>query len=91
VYAVVPRVATKATQVTDMPDRDSIGAFVRQRRSANRMTQRQLAELAGVGLRFLSELERGKATVRVDAVDQVLRVFGKQLGVVDAPRPDEAL
>ncbi len=74
-----------------MPDRESIGSFVRHRRRANRMTQRQLAELAGVGLRFLSELERGKATVRVDAVDQVLRVFGKQLGVVDAPRPDEAL
>ena len=42
-------------------------------------------------INFLSELERGKATVRVDAVDQVLRVFGKRLGVVDAPRPDEVL
>ncbi len=90
-YVGLPRVATTATQVPAMPDRESIGPFVRQRRRANRMTQRQLAELAGVGLRFLSELERGKATVRVDAVDQVLRVFGKRLGVVDAPRPDEAL
>lgn len=80
-----------AMQVPAMPDRESFGTFVRQRRRANRMTQRQLAEIAGVGLRFLSELERGKATVRVDAVDQVLRVFGKRLGVVDAPRPDEVL
>lgn len=90
-YAVVPRVAATAMQVPAMPDRESFGTFVRQRRRANRLTQRQLAELAGVGLRFLSELERGKATVRVDAVDQVLRVFGKRLGVVDAPRPDEVL
>ena len=37
---------------------------------------------------FLSELERGKATVRLDAVNRVLAVFGKQVGVVDAPRPE---
>lgn len=74
-----------------MPDPESLGAFVRRRRRANRLTQRQLADLAGVGLRFLSELERGKASVRLESVDKVLRVFGKQVGVVDAPRPDEPL
>ena len=74
-----------------MPDPESIGAFVRRRRRANRLTQRQLADLAGVGLRFLSELERDKASVRLESVDKVLRVFGKQVGVVDAPRPDEPL
>jgi y4mF family transcriptional regulator len=61
----------------------TIGAFIRERRKANRMTQQQLAELAGVGQRFVSELERGKNTARVDATNQVLAVFGKTLGVVD--------
>ena len=50
------------------------------------MSQRELAELAGVGVRFVSELERGKPTLRMDAVNSVLAVFGKRLGVVDAPR-----
>lgn len=63
-----------------------IGEFVRERRRAHRMTQRQLAELAGVGVRFVSELERNKETVRLDAVNSVLAVFGKQVGVVDRNR-----
>ncbi len=69
------------------PDRDqTIGGFVRARRKANRLSQQELAELAGVGLRFLKELERGKATVRMDTTNAVLAVFGKRAGVVDAPR-----
>lgn len=65
-----------------------LGDFIRQRRRANKMTQQDLADLAGVSQPFLSELERGKATVRLDAVNRVLAVFGKQVGVVDAPRPE---
>lgn len=71
-----------------VPDRESVGGFVRRRRTANRMSQRGLAELAGVGTRFVSELERGKPTLRLDAVNAVLAVFGKALGVVDAPRAE---
>jgi HTH-type transcriptional regulator/antitoxin HipB len=63
-----------------------IGVFVRERRKANGLTQRQLGELAGVGTRFVSELERGKTTVRVAEVNAVLAVFGKMLGVADRPR-----
>ena len=63
-----------------------IGAFVRQRRRANNMTQRQLGELAGVGTRLVSEMERGKPTVRMDAANRVLNVFGQMLGHVKAPR-----
>ncbi len=72
-----------------MPDREKTGDFVRRRRKANRMTQAELAELAGVGKRFVSELERGKSTARVDAVNAVLAVFGKRLGVVNLERDDE--
>lgn len=64
----------------------AIGRFVRDRRKAGRMTQRELGELAGVGTRFVSELERGKPSLRLSMVNQVLAVFGKTLGIVEAPR-----
>ncbi len=64
--------------------------FIRGRRRANGMSQTELALLTGVGRRFLSELESGsKPTLRLDKVDAVLRVFGKQLGVVDREAPAE--
>lgn len=76
--------------MTSPPAPQTIGQFVRARRKAAGMTQRELGELACVGTRFVSELERDKPTVRVDAVNKVLTVFGKQLGVADAPREGDA-
>lgn len=66
-----------------------IGAYVRERRLANGMSQEFLGELAGVGTRFISELERGKPTLRMDAVNKVLAVFGKMLGLIEAPRQEK--
>jgi y4mF family transcriptional regulator len=62
---------------------DTVGAFVRERRRANNMSQADLALLSGVGRRFVSDLENGKPTSRLDKVDDVLKAFGKRLGVVD--------
>lgn len=64
-----------------------LGDFVRARRRAGRLTQRQLAELARVGERFVRELEQGKPTVRLEEVNAVLAVFGKRVGIEDLP-PD---
>ena len=66
----------------------AIGKFVRKRRQANSLTQLQLGELAGVGTRLVSDVERGKPTLRMDAVNKVLRVFGQMLGAVEAPRDE---
>ena len=63
-----------------------MASFVRERRRAGGLTQPELAALAGVGLRFIVDLERGKRTLRMDTVNAVLGVFGKMVGVVDAPR-----
>ena len=69
------------------PEREhGVGGFVRQRRLSAGLTQQQLGELAGVGKRFVVELEGGKATLRLDKVNLVLAVFGKRIGVEDAPR-----
>ena len=67
----------------------TVGAFVRQRRQAAKLNQRELAELAGVGTRLVSDLERGKPTLRMDAVNRVLHVFGRMLGCVEAPREED--
>ncbi len=65
------------------PFTEEIGRFVRGRRKAAQLNQHELADLAGVGQRFISELERGKATIRLAEVDKVLAVFGKQIGLID--------
>ena len=61
---------------------DELGALVRERRRAEGLTQADLATMAGVGRRFVVELEGGKRSVRLDSVEAVLRVFGHGLGVV---------
>lgn len=46
------------------------------------LTQEDLSAKAGVGLRFVRDLEQGKSTLRMDKVNCVLNLFGKELGVV---------
>jgi len=53
--------------------------FVKNRRKQLGMTQVDLAERAGVGLRFVRDLEQGKQTLRLDKVNQVLALFGHVL------------
>ena len=52
----------------------SIAEFVKERRKKLGMTQVVLADRAGVGLRFLRELEQGKTNLRLDKVNQVLQM-----------------
>ncbi len=59
-----------------------LSEFVKEKRNAARLTQRELAEKAGVGLRFVRELEQGKETLRLDKVNQVLQLFGYVVGAV---------
>jgi y4mF family transcriptional regulator len=61
----------------------TLSEFVKQKRNAVKLTQPELAEKAGVGLRFIRDLEQGKATLRMDKVNQVLQMFGHVLGPVD--------
>lgn len=53
--------------------------FVKERRKQLGMTQVDLAEKAGVGLRFIRDLEQGKQSLRLDKVNQVLALFGHQM------------
>ena len=60
--------------------------FVKEKRNAARLTQPELAEKAGVGLRFIRDLEQGKETMRLDKVNQVLQLFGYQVGAIPMDR-----
>lgn len=59
----------------------TIGEAVRQARRAHGLTQSQLAGLAGTGLRFVSELERGKPSISLDKTLAVLAVLGLRVRV----------
>ena len=60
----------------------NIASFVKERRKQLRLTQPELAIRAGVGLRFVRELEQGKKTLRLDKVNQVLALFSAEVGAV---------
>lgn len=61
---------------------NSIAEFIKEKRKQLKLTQPDLAARAGVGLRFVRELEQGKESVRLDKVNQVLALFGSEVGVV---------
>ncbi len=60
-----------------------IANFVKEMRKKYNLTQVDLSDKSGVGLRFVRDLEQGKQTLRMDKLNQVLNLFGKQLGAVD--------
>ncbi len=58
-----------------------LGHLIRSKRKADHLTQSQAAGLCGVGVRFLSEVERGKAGAEVGKVLQILKGMGLDLSV----------
>jgi len=62
---------------------DSLRLFIKQKRKELKLTQEELALNAGVGLRFVRDLEQGKKTLRLDKVNDVLALFGKEVGVIN--------
>jgi len=57
--------------------------FIRNKRKELNLTQEDLAKRAGVGLRFIRDLEQGKESLKTDTLNKVLKLFGKTLGPVD--------
>lgn len=69
----------------------TLSEYVKAMRRQHSLTQTDLSEKAGVGLRFVRELEQGKQTLRMDKVNQVLSLFGAELAPVPAPKNDSEL
>ncbi|MFH1529189.1 MAG: helix-turn-helix transcriptional regulator [Pseudomonadota bacterium] len=58
---------------------DPLISFIKDRRRSLGLTQKDLADRAGVGLRFIRNLEQGKVSLRLDKVNQVLALFGHRM------------
>ena len=64
----------------------TLATFVKAKRKQFGLTQEELSRKSGVGLRFVRELEQGKETLRMDKVNQVLSLFGAELGPMEGER-----
>jgi len=63
-----------------------LSRFIKHKRKTLGITQKDLALKAGVGLRFIRDLEQGKPSLRVDKVNLVLFLFGHALEPVQIQR-----
>lgn len=65
----------------DYNPENPIAVFLRAQRKARRLSQQQLAELSGLGYRFINEVERGKTTCQMDKVNALLAFWNCELTV----------
>ena len=72
-----------------MKELSKLSQYVKSMRKQYGLTQEDLSAKSGVGLRFIRDLEQGKKTLRMDKVNEVLRLFGAELGVVDIERKND--
>ena len=63
-------------------EQTTLSQYVKAMRKQYNLTQMDLSEKSGVGLRFVRELEQGKQTLRLDKVNQILNLFGAEVGAV---------
>lgn len=57
---------------------NAIANYVKENRKKLGLTQEEFAMRAGLGLRFVRDLEQGKKTLRLDKVNQALAMFGME-------------
>lgn len=62
-----------------------LGALLRESRKSLKLTQPELALAAGVGVRFIVDLEAGKPTLRLEQVLRVIDALGGMIDVRDLP------
>ncbi|MCQ2158132.1 MAG: type II toxin-antitoxin system Y4mF family antitoxin [Bacteroidales bacterium] len=60
----------------------SLSKHIKDLRRQENLTQQDLADRAGVGIHFVRDLEQGKSTLRMDKVNDVLKLFGEELGAI---------
>ncbi|WP_041864841.1 helix-turn-helix transcriptional regulator [Sphingomonas sp. MM-1] len=71
--------------MTTIPSPQALGAAVRTARKAAGLRQDELAGVAGVGTRFIVELEAGKPTLQLGKVLAVLAALGLTLHLDGGP------
>lgn len=71
--------------MTTIKSPQKLGEALRSARKRLGLTQPQLALAAGVGVRFIVDLEGGKATVRLDSVLRVIEALGGVINLDGLP------
>ena len=56
--------------------RNLIGTCIQQHRLQARLTQADLAEKTDLSLKYVGEIERGEANIRIDTLDRLVRGVG---------------
>ncbi|WP_455638010.1 helix-turn-helix transcriptional regulator [Parabacteroides sp.] len=69
----------------------TLAKYIKEMRKKYNLTQIDLSEKSGVGLRFIRELEQGKQTLRLDKVNQVLNLFGVEIGPIPIAKENNEL
>jgi len=72
--------------MTAIDNTQSLGELIRTERKRQNVTQVELASLAGVGVRFLRELEKGKESCQLGLVFSVLSTLGMSFNVSSRAR-----
>jgi y4mF family transcriptional regulator len=76
---------TLQVRLAPLPSLQALGQIVRDVREQRRMTQAQLADIAGTGRRFISELEGGKPSLEFGRVMRVCAALGIRLLAAGGP------
>lgn len=58
---------------------NELATFLRKKRKEVGLTQVELSDMTGAGLRFIRDWEQGKPNLMTDKVNQVLAFFGHEL------------
>ena len=67
---------------TAIKNAKDLGRVVREARKAQKLSQNDLAEMAGTGRRFIVDLEKGKETVQLGKVLRVLATLGVSVAAI---------
>lgn len=60
-----------------------IGPAIKDKRKKKKMTQKDLADITGTSVKFISNVEQGKSTARLDKVLDLLRAVGLRVYLID--------
>ena len=70
-------------------EQTALSKYVKAMHKQCNLTQVELSEKSGVGLPFVRELEQGKQTLHLDKVNQILNLFGNEVGAVPMTRTNK--
>jgi len=63
-----------------------IATFVRNRRKLLKLSQAELSDYTGLGLRFIRDLEQGKPNLMTHKVNELMMFFGHELVPMEIKR-----